>query len=578
MQAVFCCITKNFPTFVLIKLWKIAKTKLICQMKKNYLLCFLLLLISHSALANGGLDSLLNVLDQTIREHDVSVIQRESRIRHLQELAEGVEYNSAEHYNLNHQIYKEYKSFICDSAIHYLNENIRIAESMQDIDRQVESKLQLSYLLASAGMYTESIDVLKSVDRREVASHFIPDYYSCFDRVYGELSVYTQDKTLSGHYWDISQAYRDSLYAILPPQSDEYQAMTETQLRDGHKYEEALKINDLRLAAAEPNTPQYALVTYHRSLIYKNSNDRTGEEMNLCLSAISDIRSAIKDHASLWMLAQLLYEDGDMERAYQYMRFSWNATKFYNARLRSWQSADVLSLIDKTYQAMIEKQNDRLQENLLLITALMVLLIVALAHIYRQIKKLSAARNHLQTANNQLNALNEELKEMNHCLSATNAELSESNQIKEEYIARFIKLCSTYINRLDAYRRMVNKKISAGQIAELLKITRSQDALDEELEELYANFDTAFLHLFPDFVKKFNELLLDNEQIILKKNELLNTELRIFALIRLGIEDSSQIAEFLRYSVNTIYNYRAKVKNKARGSREDFEDLVRKIR
>lgn len=547
-------------------------------MKKNYLLCFLLLLISHSVLANGGLDSLLNVLDQTIREHDVSVIQRESRIRHLQELAEGVEYNSAEHYNLNHQIYKEYKSFICDSAIHYLNENIRIAESMQDIDRQVESKLQLSYLLASAGMYTESIDVLKSVDRREVASHFIPDYYSCFDRVYGELSVYTQDKTLSGHYWDISQAYRDSLYAILPPQSDEYQAMTETQLRDGHKYDEALKINDLRLAAAEPNTPQYALVTYHRSLIYKNSNDRTREEMNLCLSAISDIRSAIKDHASLWMLAQLLYEDGDMERAYQYMRFSWNATKFYNARLRSWQSADVLSLIDKTYQAMIEKQNDRLQENLLLITALMVLLIVALAHIYRQIKKLSAARNHLQTANNQLNALNDELREMNHCLSSTNAELSESNQIKEEYIARFIKLCSTYINRLDAYRRMVNKKISAGQIAELLKITRSQDALDEELEELYANFDTAFLHLFPDFVKKFNELLLDSEQIILKKNELLNTELRIFALIRLGIEDSSQIAEFLRYSVNTIYNYRAKVKNKARGSREDFEDLVRKIR
>lgn len=578
MQAVFCCITKNFPTFVLIKLWKIAKTKLICQMKKNYLLCFLLLLISHSVLANGGLDSLLSVLDQAIREHEASVIQRESRIRHLQELAEGVEYNSAEHYNLNHQIYKEYKSFICDSAIHYLNENIRIAESMQDIDRQVESKLQLSYLLASAGMYTESIDVLKSVDRREVASHFIPDYYSCFDRVYGELSVYTQDKMLSGHYWDISQAYRDSLYAILPPQSDEYQAMTETQLRDGHKYDEALKINDLRLAAAEPNTPQYALVTYHRSLIYKNSNDRTGEEMNLCLSAISDIRSAIKDHASLWMLAQLLYEDGDMERAYQYMRFSWNATKYYNARLRSWQSADVLSLIDKTYQAMIEKQNDRLQENLLLITALMVLLIVALAHIYRQIKKLSAARNHLQTANNQLNALNEELREMNHCLSATNAELSESNQIKEEYIARFIKLCSTYINRLDAYRRMVNKKISAGQIAELLKITRSQDALDEELEELYANFDTAFLHLFPDFVKKFNELLLDNEQIILKKNELLNTELRIFALIRLGIEDSSQIAEFLRYSVNTIYNYRAKVKNKARGSREDFEDLVRKIR
>lgn len=227
---------------------------------------------------------------------------------------------------------------------------------------------------------------------------------------------------------------------------------------------------------------------------------------------------------------------------------------------------------------MIEKQNGRLQQNLLLITLLLILLLVALIYIYRQMKKLADARNHLQTANNQLNALNEELRQMNTCLSATNVELSESNQIKEEYIARFIKLCSTYIDRLDAYRRMVNKKLSAGQIAELLKITRSQDAMDEELEELYVNFDTAFLHLFPDFVNKFNALLHEDGQIILKKGELLNTELRIFALIRLGIDDSSQIAEFLRYSVNTIYNYRAKVKNKACVSRDDFEKLVEQIR
>ena len=542
-------------------------------MKKNSLLFLVFLSLPLYTWADKTLDSLLNVLDRTIQEHETYVAQRELRIGHLKLLVNGIEVKSAEHYNLNNQIYKEYRAFICDSAIHYLNENIRIAEYLHDTDRKIESKLQLSLLLSSTGMYTESIDVLESVDRQEVAARLIPDYYTCFDHVYGELSVYTQDKALSGHYWSISQAYRDSLYAILPPASEERLLMREALLRDQHQYEEALKINDLRLAEMEPYTPQYAMATYHRSLIYKYSGEK-----NLCISAISDIRSAIKDHASLWMLAQLLYEDGDMERAYQYMRFSWNATKFYNARLRSWQSADVLSLIDKTYQAMIEKQNGRLQQYLLLITTLLVLLIVALGYIYRQMKKLADARNHLQQANEQLNGLNEELRQMNSCLSSTNIELSESNQIKEEYIARFIKLCSTYINRLDAYRRMVNKKVSAGQIAELLKITRSQDALDEELEELYANFDTAFLHLFPDFVKKFNDLLQDNERIVLKKDELLNTELRIFALIRLGIEDSSQIAEFLRYSVNTIYNYRAKVKNKTRGSREDFEDLVRKIR
>ena len=547
-------------------------------MKKNSLLFLVFLSLPLYTWADKTLDSLLNVLDRTIQEHETYVAQRELRIGHLKSLVNGIEVKSAEHYNLNNQIYKEYRAFICDSAIHYLNENIRIAEYLHDTDRKIESKLQLSLLLSSTGMYTESIDVLESVDRQEVAARLIPDYYTCFDHVYGELSVYTQDKALSGHYWSISQAYRDSLYAILPPASEERLLMREALLRDQHQYEEALKINDLRLAEMEPYTPQYAMATYHRSLIYKYSGDHLGEEKNLCISAISDIRSAIKDHASLWMLAQLLYEDGDMERAYQYMRFSWNATKFYNARLRSWQSADVLSLIDKTYQAMIEKQNGRLQQYLLLITTLLVLLIVALGYIYRQMKKLADARNHLQQANEQLNGLNEELRQMNSCLSFTKIELSVSNQIKDEYIAGFIKVCCSYINRLDAYRRMVNKKVSAGQIAELLKITRSQDALDEELEELYANFDTAFLHLFPDFVKKFNDLLQDNERIVLKKDELLNTELRIFALIRLGIEDSSQIAEFLRYSVNTIYNYRAKVKNKTRGSREDFEDLVRKIR
>lgn len=156
--------------------------------------------------------------------------------------------------------------------------------------------------------------------------------------------------------------------------------------------------------------------------------------------------------------------------------------------------------------------------------------------------------------------------------------MADSNQIKEEYIARFLRLCSTYINQLDNFRRLVNKKITSNQIPELLKLTRSESVQEEALRELYANFDSAFLHLFPDFVSQFNELLQDNERFVLKNDEQLNTELRIFALIRLGITDSSQIAEFLRYSVNTIYNYRAKVKNKARVSRDDFETLVCRIR
>ena len=161
-------------------------------MKKKYLLFFLILSFPLYTWAGKTLDSLLSVLDLTIQEHEKYVVQHESRIVHLKDLVHGIEANSAEHYNLNSQIFKEYKAFICDSAIHYLNENIRIAERLHDTDRRIESKLQLSLLLSSTGMYTESIDVLESVDRKDIPSRLIPDYYTCFDHVYGCL-LYTSD-------------------------------------------------------------------------------------------------------------------------------------------------------------------------------------------------------------------------------------------------------------------------------------------------------------------------------------------------------------------------------------------------
>lgn len=552
--------------------------KHVIQMIKKRFLFLSLVMIARLASADTHLDSLLNVLDQTIAGHEVYAQKREARIRQLKHNSAETEPFSVERYDLNMQLFDEYKAYICDSAIHYLNENISIAGRLNDTDRADQSRLELSYLLSSSGMYKEAVDLLEAVDRKTLNPKYIIKYYYCYDRAYGEMGVYTQDEVSSDRYWRISQAYRDSLKQTLDPQSEDYLALTEDKLRDDKKFDEALKLNDVRMAEAVFGTPQYAIATYYRAIIFQQQGDTEREKYYLALSAISDIQSATKDHASLWMLAQVIYEEGDVERAYRYMRFSWNETKFYNARLRSWQSADVLSLIDKTYQAMIEKQNGLLEQYAYLITILLILLLVALIYIYRQVKKLSVARNHLQSANSQLNALNGELSTMNTCLQSTNLELSESNQIKEEYIARFVKLCSTYIDKLDAYRRMVNKKISAGQTADLLKITRSQDALDKELEELFVNFDTTFLHIFPDFVKKFNALLQDDGKIILKRGELLNTELRIFALIRLGIEDSSQIAEFLRYSVNTIYNYRSKVKNKACVSRDDFEERVKEIR
>jgi len=161
-------------------------------------------------------------------------------------------------------------------------------------------------------------------------------------------------------------------------------------------------------------------------------------------------------------------------------------------------------------------------------------------------------------------------------LSATQRNLKQANHIKEEYIGHFLNLCSIYIEKLDRFRSTVNRKITAGQAEELLKLTKSSQFAGVEQKEFYANFDNAFLHLYPNFVAEFNELLQPEERFVLKTGELLNTELRIFAIIRLGIDDSSKIANFLHYSINTIYTYRNKVKNKAI-NRDKFEEEILKI-
>ena len=549
-------------------------------MKKNCLLCFLLFFSCHSALAGESLDSLLNVLDKTIKEADTYVQIKENKLHELKKEARKTPPFSVERYNLNNDIYLEYKAYSSDSALHYLNENMLLARQLNDKERELKIQLELSYLLSSIGMYMEAADILNSIDRQTLPSSLLGHYYTCYEHVYFEAgAAQPRYKMFASRYVKLSHAYRDSMQITLDPSSATYLWLRETQLREAGKYDEALEFSDRRLAESSFGTPQYALVAYQRFRLFESMGKKDEHLYYLVLSAISDVRSAIKEQSSLMVLAQELNSKGDLKRAYDYINFSWEISQFYKTRLRSWMNITPLSMINGNYQDIIKQQNRELLIYIVCVALLALLLVIALIYIYRQMKALSIAKKGLQEVNERLFSLNEELEEVNRHLRSTNLELSESNLIKEAYIARFFKLCSVYVDRLQAYRKLVNKKLQCGQVAELLKMTHfSNDIVTVEVQELYANFDSAFLHLFPNFVESLNALLLPEEQIVLKPDELLNTELRIFALIRLGIKDSSQIAELLHYSVNTIYNYRSRVKTKARVSRDDFEDLVAKIR
>lgn len=345
-----------------------------------------------------------------------------------------------------------------------------------------------------------------------------------------------------------------------------------------------MRINDQWLSHVEKGSHPYALVTLYRYLAYKAENDSTRMMYWLAESVLTDIRNGVMDQGSMWEMANQLMGLNDVDRAYKYISFCSICANRFGSRQRLAQISPLLSAIAKMYKDENDQYNRRQNYTLCIISILALMLLIGVFYVSRQRHKLAIARDDLAKTNRQLHELNAQLKSLNEQLSCTNSQLSvvnheltDANRVKEEYVGRFMRLCSIYINKIEDLRKRVHKKLKARQYDELYEMTRPQDFKEEELEEFYTNFDSAFLQLFPHFLDSFNALLRPEERIEQPKKEQLSTPIRIFALIRLGINDSSKIAEFLHYSVNTIYNYRAHIKKSAINDKDSFEEDVRKI-
>lgn len=551
----------------------------------NLLKVFLVLLFSflHLSTYANKLDSLLIVLDEIVDDYEIYIDKRQDRINNLtNQLVHCKEYK--DFCTINTLLFREYNGFKSDSALLCIERGLKYATDNNDIYNALQFKLELAYLLCSTGMYAESIDVLSGVSKKDIPKELLPKYYESYMKVYSEMGFYTNSKQLSKKYYKLSAHYKDSLMNIIDEDSFLSLTLREAKCRDKFEVDSALSINNQVFQIVKKGTPEYSLAFYNRAMIYRAKGDFVRMKQDLAESAISDVKQATNDQASLWMLAEALYRDGDIDRAYKYIRYSWNAITFYNARLRSWQSSEVLSMIDSTYQSLLEEKNQRLENYIIFISILSLLLLLLILIIFKQYKRILNARKVLRLNNIQLNHLNDELVCTNRELSNVNKELNglnialnESNRVKEEYIGRFMTMCSLYIDQLDSERKRIYKRLSTGKIGEVLSELKSVENKENDLKVLYQHFDHAFLQLYPNFIQDFNALLVDEGQIVPKKGELLTVELRIFALIRLGIDDSSKIAGFLHYSVNTIYNYRAKIKNRSKGNREDFEKMVKNI-
>lgn len=546
-------------------------------MKYKPLFALILILTLNASYASSEVDSLINVLKKEINNSRFYIKTKEDKITNLKSLLTDEKASLNNQYFIINKIIDEYQYYSFDRALLFTEKNLDIAKKLKDKYKISESQLKLSRLLVDSGRYKEALDILKDIKRSNLNDNLLNIYYFNQKEAYSGLNFYTMVKINKNEYRELYYKYEDSLSKRIALSSAESMALLEKKYRDERKLPEALEINTKRLKNTKIGTREYSMVTFERSILYELLSDVDNQKKFLILSAISDIKSNVKDNASLSNLAMILYSEKDIDKAHQFISFSMEDAKFYNSQLRYVNISNVLTSITKAYDLRSNEQKLKLKTFLILISLLGLLLLAVVVYVYKQNKKISLARNNLKDVNEQLNSLNKELNIKNDDLNNLYVLLSKSNDIKVHYIGTFLNLYSEYIDKLDVYRKLVTKYITANKSRDLLDLTKSKQVIDTELKLFYKNFDESFLHIYPNFIKEFNKLLKEEDQIVLKNNdEILNTELRIYALIRLGITNSSKISKILRYSVNTIYNFRVKIKNSAI-NRDEFENQVKKI-
>lgn len=521
-------------------------------------------------------DSLLLKLDRVIKERPIYMEQKELKLVELKrQLYRQIP--AEERFAILGTLLDEYRSFNTDSALHVAEERERIAIRLGNPEYIDNARMNKADVLGMTGMYKEGMDLMQNIHANRLSEAIRPYYYHIYRTVYGLMADYAVTEYEKKLYAELTDRYRDSLLLVNKDnllihtliQSDQYNVRNEC--------DKAIRLLTDYLAQQKDYEHDVAICAYTLSESYRLKGDKEKEKEYLIVSAIADMKTAVREYVSLRKLAVLLYQEGDIERAYSYVKICMEDAAACNARLRKLEILEIFPIINDAYQQKTEKQQEQMKWALVSISLLSLFLLLAIFYVYKQMKKVAAARREVIDANKRLKELNNELHLSNAQLKEANHSIAENSYLKEEYIGRYMDQCSVYLEKMDNYRRSLGKIAATGNVEELYKNIKSSKFIEGELKEFYANFDNTFLQLFPTFVEDFNALLADNEQISLKNGERMNTELRIFALIRLGITDSVKIAQFLRYSVTTIYNYRTKVRNKAAGDRDLLEQEVMKI-
>lgn len=531
-------------------------------MKARQLILLCIFAIAYStALHATKVDSLLQVLDKTI---DNRTVYLDAKIRQIDSIKGRLRNHSTakDRYEIQNQLIFEYQTLNCDSSLAYIGRNIAIANQLNDKMLMTESQVKLAFVLSISGLFTQACEVLKQIDYDGLPQHLKVIYHWSYIRYYENLIKYTDHDNYNRQYESEIAKSRNSLMGLLDPKSDMYLKEKAFKLKAAGMFKESRDIQLQLFKKEKSDTHGYGMAAMGLAMIARELGEMQLVEEYLIMAAITDVRLAIKENESLLTLAIYLNKKGDVNRAFTYIQAALDDANYYNSRFRNTVIARTQPIIEATYLAKIDQQRKNLRLYAIVISIFAIILILTLYFLFKQMRIVSRARK-------KLNMTNEQLTLVNH-------KLDEANLVRERYIGYYLNQCAVYLDKLDDFRKNVYRKVKSRQLEDLQQLTSSNASLEKYAQDLYTDFDRTFLEVYPKFVDEFNSLLRPDEQYQLKKDKL-NTELRIFALIRLGISDVNQIAIFLRYSMQTIYNYKSKVKSKAINDAEHFEEKVRKL-
>ena len=509
---------------------------------------------------------LLDELDGYLTTRELHVAKKKDQLDAYRRLISATQ-DPASRYELEMIAASEYFPFSFDSTQVYLKNAQALALELSDRERYNQATIELGHLYEKAGNYFEAGQILfDQIDTLQLSAPLKAEYFCV---------LYDFSKDIAGNSGMVERmsippaaTYRPGLYRMLSPESSRYRCILRDQLIDEGKLDAADSVSRLLLSAARPEDRDYAIHAFFQSEIEERRGHQPERLHWLVKSAECDIVNAVRDYASLTMVAQLVLPT-DVDRSFRYLRIAQEDALVYNAKLRPWQISRFLMQVEDAYQDRQARITRSGKVWSILLAILTVILSLVTYSLVVRSRKLSRLRKELEESNNSLALANASLNDLNQ-------QISKSDRVKEKYILSFLQGLSAQVSVIRAEDNRFRNLLKQGKADQLLKELSISGRSEKAREEFYETFDATFLGLYPDFVERFNALLREDAREFPPAGHL-TTAQRVFALIRLGVDDSKAIANMLDYSLSTIYNYKVAVKNAALGDRDAFEEQVKSI-